>query len=215
MQAACPLVALAFALLVASCASSGGGGAAGSGGAPGTGGAAGGGTTIVHGAACDLEMALQPIEGHQHVAVCSPVTYGSNPPSSGNHYPIWAAYKTYGAPIPRGFAVHDLEHGAIVVTYNCADGCAADVAAIAAWADALPDDHACVATPIKRRLVIAPDPLLDVKFAAAAWGATLRAPCFDAAAFTDFYRSHIGQGPEIVCGDGVDLVAMPPAAGCP
>ena len=206
MQVARVIAALVPALLLASCGSS----SSGTGPVGGT-----GGSSTVHGGMCDLELLAHPIEGHMHVAACSPVAYGTNPPSSGNHYPDWAAYKTYASPVPRGYAVHDLEHGAVVVTYNCPDGCPTDVAALASWAAALPEDHACVATPIQRRLVIAPDPQLDVKFAAAAWGETLRAPCFDVAAFTEFFRVHVGQGPEIVCADGVDLEKMPPPAGCP
>src|SRR6202042_881476 len=78
---------------------------------------------------CNAVEQEQAIEGFDHVAVCSYVVYGTKPPSSGDHYPIWAAYKTYAAPIPEGFFVHNLEHGTIVLTYNCPSGCAADVAA--------------------------------------------------------------------------------------
>lgn len=206
MQVARALAALVPVLVLASCGSSGSGGTAAVGGT--------GGSSTVHGGACDLELLAHPIEGNAHVTTCSLVTYATNPPSSGDHYPIWAAYKAYPAPIPRGFWVHDLEHGAVVVTYNCPAGCPDELAAIAAWAQALPPDHACEATPIQRRLVITPDPALDVRFAASAWGATLRAPCFDAPAFTEFFRVHVGQGPEVVCAEGVDLAQTPPAAGC-
>jgi hypothetical protein len=41
-----------------------------------------------------------------------------------------------------------------------------------------------------------PDPTLDVKFAAAAWGHTLRAPCFDAQAFAAFIAERKDKGPE-------------------
>src|SRR5579863_2467829 len=90
--------------------------------------------------ACNAIVAQHPIEGATHVAVCSPVTYATKPPSSGNHYPIWAAYQTYASAIPEGFWVHDLEHGAVVVSYNCPSGCADQVADAQAWISALPDD---------------------------------------------------------------------------
>jgi hypothetical protein len=162
---------------------------------------------------CDTVAEAHPIEGQTHVPSCSPVSYGTNPPSSGNHYPVWAAFKTYAMPVPRGFLVHDLEHGAVVVTYNCPEGCPDDVAKIEAWLGTL-SDHACKDTAVVRRVVVSPDPLLDVRFAAAAWGVTLRAPCFDPASFTDFFVQHIGQGPEQLCADGQDLATAPPAASC-
>ena len=65
-----------------------------------------------------------------HVAVGTPVTYTYCPPASGKHYnasgqgPI--APRFYGpedATIPQGW-VHNLEHGGIVILYNCArSGC--------------------------------------------------------------------------------------------
>jgi hypothetical protein len=55
-----------------------------------------------------------------HVPIGSQVEYDSNPPSSGPHYPIWAAFRVYTSPVPRPYYVHDLEHGAVVLVYNCA-----------------------------------------------------------------------------------------------
>ncbi|HZU83441.1 MAG TPA: DUF3105 domain-containing protein [Polyangiaceae bacterium] len=146
------------------------------------------------------------------MAVCSQVTYGTKPPSSGDHYPIWAAYETYAAAIPEGYWVHDLEHGAVVVSYDCPGGCAADVAAAQAWIDALPGDPLCdpEAGDPRLRVLMTPDPNLDVRFAASAWGWTLRADCFDPVAFSAFFQAHYGQGPEALCAQGEDLSAGVP-----
>jgi hypothetical protein len=158
------------------------------------------------------------IEGATHVPECSYVDYGTLPPSSGDHYAIWAAYQSYALPVPEGYWVHDLEHGAVVFTYHCEDaGCAGDVAAAQQLLDAYPDDPLCTAAGegVRHRLVMTPDPRLDVPFAASAWGWTLRAGCFDPAAFGDFLRAHYGQGPETTCGQGVDPVGDAGApAGC-
>ncbi len=161
---------------------------------------------------CAAVTQEQTIEGFEHVAVCSAVTYGTRPPSSGNHYPIWAAYKTYTTPVPEGFFVHNLEHGTIVLTYNCAlshadGGCEADVAAAQAMLDALPADPDCAAqgSAVRRRSLMTPDPNLDVPFAASAWGWTLRAQCFDATAFQAFALAHYNQGREDICSDGLDV----------
>src|SRR5437773_532491 len=49
---------------------------------------------------CAIAVESHPVEGNLHQPICSPLTYGTNPPSSGDHYGIWAAYKTYAAPFP-------------------------------------------------------------------------------------------------------------------
>ncbi len=131
-------------------------------------------------------------------------SYLTEPPSSGNHYNCWAAYQTYSAPIPWGNLVHSLEHGAIVIVYNCPDGCAADVANIQAFIDGLPPDSDCAPTLGKNRIILMPDPdpNLGVKFAASAWDWTLRADCFDPVAFRQFFDDHYDHGREIICSDG-------------
>jgi len=146
------------------------------------------------------------IEGQTHVPECSTVAYGTKPPSSGNHYDAWAAFMVYANVVPEGYWVHDLEHGAVVLSYNCEDGCGADVSAASEMLKALPPDPLCLATAtVPRRVVMTPDPNLDVPFAASAWGYTLRANCFDADAFRSFIDRHYGLGPENICGGGVDL----------
>jgi hypothetical protein len=152
------------------------------------------------GAGCAAVVAQHPDEGALHVD-CLPVpTYGTNPPSSGNHYPTWADFKTYPTPVPWGHLVHSLEHGAVIIVYNCPDGCADEVARAQAFIDALPVDPECAA-PDVRRVILAPDPLLDARWAATAWTWTLRASCFDAAPFGAFVKAHYGMGREDLCGE--------------
>lgn len=64
--------------------------------------------------------------GREHVPVGTPVKYNSNPPTSGNHYPDWTrkgvyseANGVYDQPKEDGNLIHSLEHGYIVVSYNC------------------------------------------------------------------------------------------------
>jgi hypothetical protein len=100
--------------------------------------------------------------------------------------------------------VHGLEHGAVEVTYNCPDGCSDEVAAAQAWIDSLPVDQGCAGLP-PPRVILAPAPSLDVRWAAAAWQWTLRASAFDSAAFQSFFDAHYNHAPEVICGDGADL----------
>ena len=159
--------------------------------------------TEVDGASCAAVIESHPEEGFTHIPCTSPTTYLTDPPSSGNHYPIWAAYQTYDAPIPWGNLVHNLEHGAIDIVYNCPAGCADEVAQVQAWINALPPDPTCGTN----RIILAPDPTLDVRFAASAWTWTLRADCFDATAFTQFFNDHYGRGRELVCAGGPSTLA--------
>ena len=147
-------------------------------------------------ATAPLGEASHPNEGQTHLILCSTTCYATNPPSSGNHYPVWPVYKTYVAPVPWGFLVHGLEHGAIVVSYNCPCGCADEVAAAQAWIDALPMDQDCHTPP---RVVMAPDPHLDVRWAASAWTWTLREQGFDPAVFQAFFAAHYNTAPEEIC----------------
>ena len=153
---------------------------------------------------CNAVEQQRAIEGFDHVPICSPVTYASNPPSSGNHYPIWSAYEAYPFAVPEGYWVHDLEHGAVVFSYNCPDGCDADVGAAQATIDALPDDPLCDPAngDARVRMTLTPDPNVTARFAASAWGWTLRADCFDPVAFGAFVQVHYGNGREVICAQG-------------
>ena len=54
--------------------------------------------------------------GHDHVT--GPVTYSVLPPVGGAHNPVWMNAGVYTKPVPTERAVHNLEHGAVWITYN-------------------------------------------------------------------------------------------------
>lgn len=164
------------------------------------------------GDACSFEPTTATDLAQAHVALCSQVSYADNPPAGGSHYPVWAAFKSYTFPVPRGFWVHDLEHGAIVFSYNCcasSAGCAEEVARVQALIDSLPEDPSCSA-PVRSRVVLTPDPLLDVRWGVSAWGFALRSSCVDEQLFRQFYQEHYAHGPEDLCVDGSDFGGTPP-----
>jgi hypothetical protein len=155
-------------------------------------------------AACAITVATPPCVASPHVAVGTDVQYNSNPPSSGPHFPIWADFKVYDKPVPRGYWVHSMEHGAVVLAYRCdgdAGGCPDIVAALKSVADALPRDPLCSAET-RVRVVITPDPLLDVPIAAAAWGWTYKAACLDVPSLIAFAKDRYAKGPENTCANG-------------
>jgi hypothetical protein len=53
---------------------------------------------------------------HQHVS--GPVTYTVVPPVGGPHNAIWMNAGVYTKPVPPERAVHNLEHGAVWITYD-------------------------------------------------------------------------------------------------
>jgi Protein of unknown function (DUF3105) len=150
-----------------------------------------------------------PVASRIHVPICTPVSYPTNPPSGGNHWPIWAAYRAYQeTPVPHEMYVHNEEHGTIVFLYRCEGACPEVVAALSAVYDAFPPDPLCAGLGPAARLVLTPDPDLATPIAAAAWGATYTATCIDQASLMQFALDHYAQGPEDFCTDGLDIEGM-------
>lgn len=149
------------------------------------------------------EAVLRSYEGgtNQHYAECSAVKYSTSPPVFGDHYPVWAAYQSYDFPLPLGYLVHDLEHGAVVLFYDCPDGCADEVAGAEDFILALPDDPRC-APDVRVQVILVPEPGLGSRWAAASWGNSLSADCFDPEVFARFYADHHGHGIEDLCNQG-------------
>lgn len=161
-------------------------------------------------ASCPIVVEDHPLLDSPHVAIDTPVTYNSNPPTSGPHYPVWAAYQEYTKPVDRRYYVHDLEHGGVVLAYNCdAAGdagakvvCTQVIEGLRAAIAALPNDPLCNGEGVRVRAILTPDPLLDVPIAAAAWGQTYRAQCLDLPSLVDFVKTSYGFGPESLCANG-------------
>ena len=57
--------------------------------------------------------------GRNHVTDISGINYNSNPPTSGTHFPIWAKRGVYKQVLSDGMLIHSLEHGYVVISYNC------------------------------------------------------------------------------------------------
>lgn len=144
--------------------------------------------------------ALMPTANHKEVG--TPIEWSTNPPSSGDHFGQWAAFKEYSSVVPLGFLVHSMEHGAVLLLYKCdAPPCTETVEALRRVRDAVPTDPACESAT-RVRVIIAQDPLLDVPVAAVAWGWTYKAQCVDEPTMTQFAKDHYAQGPENICAGG-------------
>lgn len=138
-----------------------------------------------------------------HITTCTDLEYATNPPSGGDHWGVWASYTTYEDPIPREMYVHNLEHGAVLLLHKCEGACPEVLAALEEARAVVSGDAKCLTIPEgpTERVIVTPDPELDVPVAAAAWGATYRATCLDPASLKDFVKKAYGKGPEAVCGE--------------
>jgi hypothetical protein len=174
-------------------------------------GAAGDSATASGGGECNAVTRAYPLGAPTHVAQPLPASaYNSSPPSSGSHCAAWGRYGTYtdASPLPACNFVHNLEHGAVVVLYNCPAGCDEVVAALEEAIDAAGPDPDCAPSGGKR-VVLTPYADMDAKVAASAWGFTFTADCLDDAAssaLTAFIQDHWGsrgQAPEAtICAQG-------------
>jgi len=154
---------------------------------------------------CPIVVEAWPLGAGTHVPVGTDLSWPSNPPSSGAHYPVWAAFQEFTSPVPRGYYVHDLEHGAVVFLYNCAlwgGDCTRLTDALRQASASLPDDPKC-SGGVRVRTVISPDPLLTDPIAAASWGFVYRAQCADLESLKAFAAAHYAHAPEDECANGV------------
>ncbi|OGM06141.1 hypothetical protein A2125_02325 [Candidatus Woesebacteria bacterium GWB1_43_5] len=60
-------------------------------------------------------------QGRDHVTDIFGIEYNSNPPTSGKHFPMWAKKGMYDRLISDGYLIHSLEHGYVIVSYDCSN----------------------------------------------------------------------------------------------
>ncbi|HLY66785.1 MAG TPA: DUF3105 domain-containing protein [Chloroflexota bacterium] len=132
---------------------------------------------------------------YEHIPETEPVTTdpaGHYPPVFGNHYPIWRPPGAYDSPIPEGYFLHDLEHGGIVVLYNCPSGCDDAVNQLKSMVTSLPKE----AQFGEVKFVVSPNTKISHQFAILAWDWELDMDQFDADTVRTFYHDHVDKGPE-------------------
>jgi len=107
---------------------------------------------------------------HQHVT--SPVTYSVTPPVGGDHNATWMTCGIYDKPVPSEYAVHNLEHGAVWITYRPSLP-SAEVASLRAFAER---QHVVSASgqPGSRYIDLTPYPALPAPIVVSSWGFQLR-----------------------------------------
>jgi len=106
--------------------------------------------------------------------------YTSNPPTSGPRLPYLADWGPHALPVPLELQAHNLEHGGILLQYNCPQGCPD----VAARLDALARSHDLVLS--------APYPFMAPGIALTAWGHLEILERYDEAAILRFIGAWAG-----------------------
>jgi len=111
--------------------------------------------------------------------------YNSTPPTSGWHYPYTVEWGVHDRPIPDEYQVHNLEHGDVIIHYNCPTPCPDLVAQLTNIAKSYPE-----------RVVLAPYPTMRSRIALTAWTWIDEFDRFDQRRIVEFIQKHRNQGPE-------------------
>ena len=151
--------------------------------------------------------------------------YNSDPPTSGPHVVTWVKPGVYDKPAHKGELIHSLEHGYIVINYNCnvqstsslikkvqaqettiEDPTLTSDITTEASGSAANNTEACnnlisQLTELANRkklfkLVVVPYPNLDTAIALTAWNYVDKLNEFDAARIEKFIDYHRNHGPE-------------------
>ena len=135
-----------------------------------------------------------PNEGWQHVEGDDQLVYDHNPPASGPHFNVWAAYQVHDGVVSRGNWVHNLEHGAIVLLIG-PDASEAQRQLMRDTFKAIPNDPDCG----HRRALVTEDPLLDSPIAVVAADHVLEDPTLTVERIVAFAEACRDHAPEDIC----------------
>jgi hypothetical protein len=127
-------------------------------------------------------------EGRAHVTDEEDLVWDTNPPQSGPHDASWERQRgEHVDPVNRKNWIHNLEHGWIVLLYNCPDGCDEGLQVLRDVVAQRPD----------ARVLLTPDPLLDPpRFAAVSWTWIYETDAPELNTFLCFVDQHEGHAPE-------------------
>lgn len=133
------------------------------------------------------EMPGETIEAinQEHIAQGSTEhePYNSNPPTSGWHWPEPARCMAYPSPMPDEQLIHNLEHGAIWISYKLA-------------VDQPTKDKLNDFVNRYSNILITPRDQNDSNIALAAWGKLLKLDSYDEGQIISFINAYIDKGPE-------------------
>ncbi len=166
----------------------------------------------------------QPDLGRKHVLPAGSLKNSSGDlATSGDHFEEWTRVGVYDSPKEDGNLIHSMEHGYVIISYNCTkkftiynlqftinayahegeDNEATNGAEATGSASLSEDCHKLVdqlkniyEKKGKRKLIVVPRPNMDSKIALTAWNWIDKFDQFDEQRIESFIDSHRDQGPE-------------------
>ena len=130
----------------------------------------------------------RPLEPAQHIPTNSHGSWKTDPPSSGQHWPIYPPWGPAQQAYPPEYWVHSLEHGGVVVLFRDAG----DSSLASSFAARAPKESEFGEV----KVVDAPYPNLTHRFALVAWGWVYYLDTWSDADALRFYAAHVDRGPE-------------------
>jgi hypothetical protein len=138
-----------------------------------------------------------PIQGSAHIPVGQPHDpYNSDPPTSGPHYdtPVEAGF--YNEAPQDEYLVHNLEHGHIIIWYNCSSLSDADCTALQNKIRDVMGRAGVSSITRTLKLEAVPRPSMDNLVTLTSWGHLQRLDTFDADAILTFIKAYRDNAPE-------------------
>jgi Protein of unknown function (DUF3105) len=138
-----------------------------------------------------------PDDGRTHIPQCQPGEYSSTPPTSGCHNGTPGAWGVYPTPMDPAVAIHNLEHGGIVIWYDPDRVEDADV-------QALTDYVNTQVRSSRYKVILSPwaGEELESPIAVTAWRWLLNLEDANIDGIRSFLDAHYGQAPESGAGPG-------------
>lgn len=153
---------------------------------------------------CAVTTYRETVASRSHVETCGELPLGSSPPTGGDHFGVWADFRAYDEPVPWGFLIHSMEHGAVVLAYRCEGDCDELRVALEDLAGTIDDPLCRVGGDALARVIVVPRPDLEAPIAALSWEHAYLATCLDVPSLRAFVEANLGNAPEDLCVPGVD-----------
>lgn len=137
------------------------------------------------------------LQGAEHIPLGQPHDpYNSEPPTSGPHYdrPVEAGF--YDEAPQDEYLVHNMEHGHVIIWYNCANLAEAECTTLKNQIRDTMSRAGVSAITRTLKLVAVPRPALTKLIALTSWGQLLELDRFDADAILEFIDAYRDDAPE-------------------
>ena len=122
--------------------------------------------------------------------------YNSDPPTSGPHYVQPAEAGFYEEALPDEQLVHNLEHGYVIIWYNCAGLGDSNCQTLKTKIKTVMDNAKPIALTGTKKLIAVPRPDMDALIVLTSWGRVDRLTSFNEAEIMEYINDFRNHSPE-------------------